>query len=224
MKIIWLGQAGLLFDTGDCCVMVDPYLSDSVSAIEPEKHRRQPIDESIFNVKPDVMVFTHDHLDHYDPETARRFITEQSGITVLAPRSVWEDVRLIGGNNNFVLFERGTQWSERGLQFTAVMAAHSDEHAIGVVIEQCGRRYYLTGDTLYSDEIFADLPGDIYALFLPINGVGNNMNMTDAARFAERVGAERVVPLHFGMFDDIDPRKFVCNNRVIPTIYKEIKL
>lgn len=224
MKITWLGQAGLLFDTGDCRVMVDPYLSDSVGITQPEKHRRQPVDEGIFNIKPDVMIFTHNHLDHYNPETVRRFISEQSSITVLAPRSVWEDVRLIGGKNNFVLFERGTQWTECGLQFTAVMAAHSDECAIGVIIEQGGRRYYLTGDTLYNDGIFADLPGDIYAVFLPINGVGNNMNMADAARFARRVGAERVVPLHFGMFDDIDPREFICDNRVIPAIYKEIEL
>ena len=30
MKVTWLGQAGLLFDTGVQRVMIDPYLSNSV--------------------------------------------------------------------------------------------------------------------------------------------------------------------------------------------------
>lgn len=30
MKIIWLGQAGLLIHAGGKCIMIDPYLSDSV--------------------------------------------------------------------------------------------------------------------------------------------------------------------------------------------------
>lgn len=30
MKITWLGQAGLLFETGETTILVDPYLSNSV--------------------------------------------------------------------------------------------------------------------------------------------------------------------------------------------------
>ena len=62
MKITWLGQAGLLFE-GGLSVMIDPYLSDSVG----EKHgnpRRVPVDERFFAAAPDVMIFTHNHLDH----------------------------------------------------------------------------------------------------------------------------------------------------------------
>jgi L-ascorbate metabolism protein UlaG (beta-lactamase superfamily) len=59
---------------------------------------------------------------------------------------------------------------------------------------------------------------------LPINGVGNNMNMTDAVRFAERINAEKTVPIHFGMFDALTAHDFACGNKVIPEIYKEIKL
>ena len=61
-----------------------------------------------YDVKPDIMIFTHNHLDHYDPETVKQFITEQSNILVLATKSVWEDVRKMGGNNNYVMFNRHT--------------------------------------------------------------------------------------------------------------------
>lgn len=223
MKIIFLGQAGLLFEKDGFKIMIDPYLSNSVEKINPKNYRRVAVNESFFDIKPDVMIFTHNHLDHYDPETVERFITTDSNITVLAPKSVWDEVRKIGGNNNYVLFNRHTSWTENGIKFTAVKAEHSDITPIGVIIDDGEKKYYITGDTLYNDEIFEDIPEDIYALFLPVNGVGNNMNMTDASRFAKRVNAQKTVPIHIGMFDELTTEEFDCENKVIAEIYKEIK-
>ncbi|MDD6265761.1 MAG: MBL fold metallo-hydrolase [Clostridia bacterium] len=224
MKIIWLGQAGLLFIKNGFKIMIDPYLSDSVEKINPASFRRQAVDESLFEIKPDVMIFTHNHLDHYDPETVCRFISADTNIVVLSPASVWQEVRKIGGGNNYIQFNIHTVWTENGIKFTAVKAEHSDISAIGVIIDDGDKKYYVTGDTLYNEEIFGDIPNDIYAVFLPVNGVGNNMNMTDAARFAKRINAERTVPMHIGMFDEITADEFDCENKIIANIYEEIKL
>ena len=224
MKIIYLGQAGLLFEKNGFKIMIDPYLSNSVEKINPKNFRRVSVDESFFEIKPDVMIFTHNHLDHYDPETVKYFIKENSDILVLAPKSVWDEVRKIGGNNNYVLFNRHTSWTENGIKFTAVKAEHSDITPIGVIIDDSEKKYYITGDTLYNEEIFEDIPEDIYALFLPINGVGNNMNMIDAVRFAKKVNAKKTIPIHIGMFDELTADDFDCENKIIPEIYKEIKL
>ncbi|MBO5369327.1 MAG: MBL fold metallo-hydrolase [Clostridia bacterium] len=224
MKVTFLGQAGLLFEDNDFVIMIDPYLSDSVEKINSKNYRRVAVNEEFFGIVPDVMIFTHNHLDHYDPETVSRFITPRSSVKVLAPQSVWDEVRKLGGNNNYVLFNRHTQWSQNGIRFTAVKAEHSDISPIGVIIDDGKRKYYVTGDTLFNREIFADIPDDIYALFLPVNGVGNNMNMTDAARFARIVNAEMTVPIHIGMFDEMCAEDFECENKVIAEIYKEIEL
>ncbi len=224
MKITFLGQAGFLFETNGFKIMIDPYLSNSVEKINAKNYRRAAVDESFFRIKPNVMVFTHNHLDHYDPETVKRFITSDSNITVLAPKSVWDDVRKISGNNNYILFNRHTTWTENKIKFTAVKAEHSDITPIGVIIDDGKKKYYITGDTLYNEEIFEDIPDNIYALFLPVNGVGNNMNMTDAALFAKRVNAKKTIPIHIGMFDNITADDFECENKIIPEIYKEIKL
>lgn len=224
MKITYLGQAGFLFETENIKIMIDPYLSNSVERIEPHNKRRVPVDERFFEIKPDVMVFTHDHLDHYDPETAGRFIREGAGVTVLCPRSVFDKVRRTCFGNNYVLFDNTTEWTEKGVTFTAVKAVHSDPYAIGVIIDDGEKKYYITGDTLYSESIFESLPDDIYAVFLPVNGVGNNMNMSDAARFAKRTGAERVVPMHIGLFDDKTSDELECGNKVKIKIYEEIEL
>lgn len=224
MKVIWLGQAGLLIESGDKTVIVDPYLSNSVEKVEPKNHRRVPVNEDFYNIRPDILVLTHDHLDHTDPETLEVYLKRYSGITVLAPQNAWKHSRTFGNDNNYVMFNRLTEWSEGHLHFKAVYAEHSDHAAIGVIIDDGKRRLYITGDTLYNERVFKDVTEDIDVLFLPINGVGNNMNMIDAARFAKRVGARKVVPLHFGMFDELDPSDFECENKVIPELYKEIKL
>lgn len=226
MEAIWLGQAGFLLTCGDKTVIIDPYLSNSVESVEPKNFRRKPIDVSFLDIEPDVLIFTHDHLDHYDPETAPIYLAKNKKMTVLSPTSVWNKARAHQNGHNYVQFNPKTEWTEGDLRFSAVKAVHSDEYAIGVIIEELstGTKFYFTGDTLYSGEILANLPNDIYAIFLPINGVGNNMNATDAARFAKASGAKKAVPMHFGMFDEIDPRCFVCGGRVIPEIYKKTDL
>ena len=226
MKITWIGQAGLLIEGHGTKIMIDPYLSDSVVKYEPKNYRRVPVNEAFLSIVPDVMIFTHDHLDHYDPETAPVFLTRtEKHMTVLCPSSVWKKARQCGGGHNYVQFNRHTEWSEHGFRFTAVKAEHSDDFAIGVLVEDLHERQiaYITGDTLYNTEIFDDLPKNIDVLLLPVNGVGNNMNMTDATRFAEKTGAKKVVPVHFGMFDELNPEDFKCENRVIPELWKEIQ-
>ena len=223
MKITWLGQAGLLLERDGVRIMIDPYLSNSVEKYEPKNYRRQPINEEFLNIVPDVMIFTHDHLDHYDPETAPVFLNRnEKKMTVLVPSSVWQKAKAFGGHN-YVLFNRKTEWTEYGFRFTAVKAEHSDPYAIGVIIEDLAENkvYYVTGDTLYNREIFGDLPQYIDLVFLPINGVGNNMNEVDAVRFFRACGAKRAVPYHVGMFDDKTPFIFGDENKIILEIYKE---
>lgn len=224
MKIKWIGQAGLLLETPQAKIMIDPYLSDSVEAINPKSYRRVPVDETLFQIEPDVMIFTHDHLDHYDPETAPRFLEKQGKkMTVLSPTSVWQKARTFGGVHNYVEFNRHTEWTEYGIRFRAVKAVHSDPCAIGVILEDLAEQkwYYITGDTLYSKEIFQDLPESIDVVFLPINGVGNNMNACDAARFCADCKAKKVVPYHVGMFDELSPDLLAVENKVVLEIYKE---
>lgn len=224
MKITWIGQAGLLFEHNGYTVMLDPFFSDCVKKRDPKKYRRVAVPEEFWQIKPNMMIFTHDHIDHYDPETAPHFVNENTALTVLSPVSVYNKVRLQGGDNNYVQFDRHTTWSEGGLRFTAVKAVHSDVNAIGVIIDDGEKKYYVTGDTLYNEDIFDDIPNDIHAVFVPVNGAGNNMNMEDAKRFCERVAATHVVPFHCGMLDDLKLEQFECENRVLPVIFKEVEV
>ena len=224
MKIIWIGQAGLLIETKGKKILVDPYLSDSVVKVNPRNYRRQPVDKRFLEMQPDVLVFTHNHLDHLDPETVPYYLQREQGVLVLSPNSCFTEVKKFGGNHNYVKFDRHCEWTEGEVHFKAVLAQHSDPTPIGVIIDDGETRIYITGDTLYDSDIFEDITQPIDVLFLPINGVGNNMNKTDAARFTRKIAPKKVVPLHWGMFDELSPYDFEPENKVIPEIYKEIDL
>ena len=224
MKITWLGQAGLYIEACGKKIIVDPYLSDCVVKVNPKNYRRQPIDTSFLQIKPDIIVCTHDHLDHFDMETLPHYLDNREGVLVLCPTSCFEKLGKYRSMHNCVEFDRHCEWTEGTLSFKAVRADHSDPFAIGVIISDGKQTCYITGDTLYNSEIFEDIRQPIDVLFLPINGVGNNMNRTDAARFAAKIGAKKTVPLHWGLFDELSPADFDCAGKVVPEIYKEIPL
>lgn len=223
MKVIFLGQAGLLLEDENIKILVDPYLSNSVEKINPNNYRRQPINKEFLNIKPNVIIITHNHLDHLDVETLKYYLKEDSNILCLAPYLSWQKLKEFQGNNNYIMFNNGTCWSYNNLKFYAVKAEHSDLDAIGVIIKNHNESHYITGDTLYNENVFKSLPDiRINYLYLPINGVGNNMNMQDAVNFAKRIKADKVIPVHFGMFDDINPNELEIDNKIIPEIYKRV--
>ena len=224
MKITWLGQAGLFIETCGLKIMIDPYLSDSVGKVNPANARRVPVDERWFSAEPDVLIFTHNHLDHTDPETYPRILDTQRSIFVMAPEAAWTEVRKCKGPHNYIRFNRHSEFTVGDVRFRAVKAEHSDPHPIGVLIEAEGKTLYVTGDTLYNTDIFDDIPFGVDAVFLPVNGLGNNMNMTDAKRFCEKIGAKTAVPMHCGLFDAIDMHDFSYAHTVVPEFFKEIPI
>ena len=175
------------------------------------------------HIKPDILILTHNHLDHTDPETLPYFINNSTKARVILSENAHDFVKALGGGtNDYIIFKEGTQWTEGNVLFTGVKAYHSESSAFGVIIETEGKKYYITGDTLYNKNILDSLPEDLYAVFLPINGFGNNINIIDAARFAADCDARYVVPIHFGMFDRLDPNDLTSKNKIIPEIYKEV--
>ena len=228
MKVTWLTQAGLLFESSKLKIMVDPYLSNSVGEKNPLKNRRIPVDESFLSVTPDVLLITHDHLDHLDPKTLEKILSTDKKITVLASENAYKKLLEFGGDHNYVLLAPHSVWSEGGVTFYAVHAEHSDRAAVGFIIDDGEETFYVTGDTLYNYDVIDDVldlvEDGVDWVFLPINGVGNNMNAKDAADFAYEIGAKNAVPLHYGLFDSIDPSGFDFEDALLLSPYKETKL
>ena len=226
MKVTWLTQAGLLFENERITVLVDPYLSDSSEA---DGKRRIDADESFFDVTPDVIRITHSHPYHLDKATLDRFLTRGGKeVTVLAGGAAYKKLRSFGYSHNIVLLTPHTVWSECGVTFYSVKAEHSERDAVGFILDDGEKTYYVSGDTLYNFEVIDDCldlveDGVDYA-FLPINGRGNNMNAKDAADFAYEIGAKCAIPVHYGLFDEVDPDDFDFDDRMIIDPYRTVEL
>ena len=229
MKVTWLTQAGLLFENSKLKIMIDPYLTDSLGDICPNKKRRIAADESFFDASPDVVLITHSHIDHLDAATLKRVLSGcKSPALVLASESAYSKVCEIGGDHNYVLLAPHSVWSEKGVTFYSVRAEHSDRDAVGFIIDDGKQTFYVSGDTIYNYDVIDDVldlaPDGVDFAFLPINGKGNNMNARDAADFAYEIGAKCAIPIHYGLTDDVTPEEFDFEDQIILEPYKETKL
>ena len=229
MTVTWLTHSGLLFENENIKVLVDPYLTDSLGENTPSKKRRIPVDESYFYISVDVVLITHTHPDHLDPDTLSRFLVgKDKRITVLASPSAYGKITELGFDHNVVLLAPHSVYSVGGVTFYAVKAEHSDRDAVGFIMDDGEKTYYVSGDTLYNFDVIDDCldlveDGVDYA-FLPINGEGNNMNAKDAADFAYEIGAKVAVPVHYGLFDSVDPEEFDFDDRQIIRPYEKTEL
>ena len=147
---------------------------------------------------------------------------------MLCSESCFGELSGYQGRHNVVLLSAHSVWSEGGVTFYAVKAEHSDRSAVGFIIDDGGKTYYISGDTLYNYDVLDDVldlveDGVDYA-FLPINGRGNNMNAKDAADYAYELGAGAAIPTHYGLFDSVDPAEFDFEDAVILSPYVETEL
>ena len=229
MKVTWLAHSGLCFENDRLTVLVDPYLSDSLAEKCERMKRRLPVAESALEISPDVILITHSHPDHLDVPTLDRFLkNSDKEITVLANGTAYEKLVSLGYSHNLVLLSPHSVWSESGVTFYAVKAEHSERDAVGFILDDAEKTYYVSGDTLYNFDVIDDCldlveDGVDYA-FLPINGKHNNMNAKDAADFAYEIGAKTAVPVHYGLFDDVDPEDFDFDDKLVLTPFETVEL
>ena len=83
--------------------------------------------------------------------------------------------------------------------------------ALGLLITLDGKRIYITGDTAYREDYFANpaLAG-VDVLILPINGAFGNLNAEEGARVAGVIRAGLTIPCHYWNFAEHggDPAAF----------------
>ena len=229
MKVTWLTHAGLLFESDGLTVLVDPYLSDSLGERDPRMKRRIPAEEKYLSVTPDVILITHSHPDHLDAATLDHYLRgAEKTVTVMANATAYFELVKLGYEHNLVLLAPHSVYSVGGVTFYAVKAEHTERDAVGFIIDDGEKTYYISGDTLYNFDVIDDCldlveDGVDYA-FLPISGRHNNMNAKDASDFAYEIGAKAAVPVHYGLFDDVSAEEFDFDDRLIIEPYKAVEL
>ncbi len=214
LAIYWLSQAGFVFKSSqNRVVYVDPYFSEVVErAFGFKRMMACPI--AAEEVEEDLIVCTHEHLDHMDtdalPVIARKAHTEFAG-----PIECVKNFTAMGiPESRCHLLEEGKKSVVAGITVNGVYADHGEfaPDAIGVVLDFDGIRIYHTGDTAFRPNEFAPVIEMRPDVLIPcINGRYGNMDAMEAARLAGLVHPQIVIASHFWMFveHDGDPGKFL---------------
>ena len=207
LKITWLGQGGYMLDDGDLRLCIDPYLSDSVFKASGKVRLIDP------PIKPnelecEVMVCTHNHLDHVDPDTISVMKSRDTAL-FLAPCDCEEKMRSLGVIN-YEAFDDGCRKSVGNFALEAVFADHTSKSAIGVVVRHGGLTLLFTGDTFYNERLREYKKFNVDLLFICINGRLGNMNVEEAVKLTCIIDPKVGVPTHYGMFESNteDPKKY----------------
>jgi len=146
----------------------------------------------------DVILITHAHGDHFQPEEIERLSTGSTKL--VAPYDVAKEL-----SGEVTPVRPGESHDVGGLRFTTVPAYNVVEHRleahpkenqwVGYVIELDGTAYYHAGDTDHAPELDA-VKADV--TFLPIGGDPYTMAPDEAADLAKVIQPQIAVPMHYG--------------------------
>ena len=233
LDIWWLGQSGYLISWNGVRILLDPYLSDSLS------HKYQATDKphvrmSELVVRPELLTnislitSSHAHTDHLDPGTLATLLKNNPQADLIVPeahRKISSD-RASCALAKPIGMDIGSKYQAGDLSIIAVPAAHEsldkDELGqalyLGYIISLGPWTLYHSGDTVLYPGMAERLQA--YAIdisFLPINGadparrVAGNLNAAEAVWLASQLPNSLTIPGHYHMFEfnSVEPEEFV---------------
>lgn len=233
LHIWWLGQSGFLVQWKGEHLLLDPYLSDSLTrkyADTDKPHVRMT--ERV--VAPerldfiDVVSSSHNHTDHLDKDTILPLLKANPGMVILVSRANKE----FAANRLQLPPERLTGIAldqpvrVGSFLFYAIPSAHevleydasNNSVYIGLVVKAGPWTFYHPGDTVRYPGMAEQLHRwHIDLAILPINGrdpdrgVAGNLSGAEAAQLACDIRAKLAVPCHYEMFEfnSATPEEFI---------------
>ena len=234
----WLGQSGFLVVQNGRKILLDPYLSDSLTkkyANTDKPHIRiteRVVDPELLaasGVDCDFITSSHNHTDHFDPETLVPFLSFPFPDLIIPAANRDLAIERLGENvaSRLKYLDDNTSLNLGDIEIHGIAAAHNtverdqDGHCrfLGYVIRWGPLTLYHSGDTLLHDQLVPSLRRfEIDLALLPINGdkperrVAGNLDGPQAAELAHDIGARCVIPCHYDMFEfnTASPDEFVA--------------
>jgi L-ascorbate metabolism protein UlaG (beta-lactamase superfamily) len=247
----WLGQSGFLVVNTGRALLLDPYLSDSLTrkyAGTDKPHER--LTERVVAPEElgglgviDVVSSSHNHTDHLDAETLLPILAANPRAKLVIAAANFEFVvQRVGAQHasRLVQLDHGRQAAVGSIEFHGIAAAHNTVERdaqgrcrfLGYVIRWGNKAIYHSGDTLLHDDLVSALrPFAVDVALLPINGdlpkrrVAGNLDGRQAAQLAHDVGARCAIPCHFDLFafNTASPDEFVSECKRLGQPYQVLQ-
>ena len=199
----WLGQAGYVIRSSGLTVVIDPYLTDSAAGEARLFTRLFPTPIAPEDLRADFYLITHDHGDHLDPETIRRYPAKATTWFV-APRRAALRLPALGVPENRILrIDAGDTRAVGPMEVRGVFALPTGPDVLdttGFLLRFANSRtVYHTSDTAFHRLVLAAAPREPDLMLVPINGKWGNPGPEQAAEFAAAVRPRFVLPNHYDL-------------------------
>ena len=148
LSIRWIGQGGYILRDGSTEICIDPYLSNVVDRLA-KRGRMVLAPFAPQELKSDVTVCTHDHIDHVDIDAIP--LMKKENMLFLAPTHARNTLTECGVTN-YLPFDEGAEYSVGEFKLTAVFADHSVP-AVGVIVRHGGLTMYFCGSSVLLSNI-----------------------------------------------------------------------
>lgn len=232
-RLWWLGQSGFLLQWQGVHVLLDPYLSDSLTkkysqTDKPHVRMTELVIDPARLSFVDVVTSSHNHTDHLDAETLVRILTgdPRPKLVIAESNRAFAADRLSIDPAIPIGVDDGTTVEISGIRFSGVASAHEtverDDQGrarfLGYLLQFGEWVVYHSGDTIrYSGMAEKLRTFGVHVALLPINGraperrVAGNLSGPEAAQLAKDISAKVVIPCHFEMFEfnTAPPEEFV---------------
>lgn len=148
----------------------------------------------------DIIFITHEHFDHFQPESIEK--VKKTNTVIIAPASMEKQIKAESGVANIELWEPGTCHNFDDLYIETIPAYNGFLKPFhpkgkgwqGYLVEMDGVRYYVAGDTDVNDDI-KNVKCDV--AIIPIGGKFT-MDKKQAAEYIVELCPKAVVPTHYG--------------------------
>lgn len=230
---IWyLGQEGILLKFQNHYLAVDPYLSDYVDRncsqlVAWKRAYAPPISPDGLNFL-DVVLCTHAHFDHADPDTLPVIAKANPETRFVVPAPELDTIAAYGiDRRQLIPAYADSPISIAAFTITPIPSAHevlhTDEnghyHELGYLIDTPAGRFFHAGDMCMYEGL-AERLTNVDVAFLPINGrdyfrnqndIIGNFDCIEAVTLAKNIGAMLLVPLHHDLYavNGLHPSVFV---------------
>lgn len=173
----------------------------------------------------DIILITHDHYDHFDPDSIRKIRKE--GTVIAAPSGMKQELQKAAGDCALVLMAPGDEQNIGSIKIQAVPAYnrlkpfHPKRNGwVGYTVLMDGVRYYVAGDTDAVREL-SSVECDV--AMVPIGGT-YTMTAKEAAKLINEIRPQVAIPTHYGSIVGKPEDGDVFRKYVDPEITVETRL